>query len=357
MALQVDSIAPNSLPTGGRRLVVVRGAGFRLPPAPSTRGITPVRPPSVRAYVGGWEAPDVRVLSPTLLHLIVPAANPGLQDLLLENVDADGNVVDSLNIPDAFTYARPNLNRVNDDAHPERTTEYVLQRITRELLRMLKREVIENVQQTVASEFDDTPDGSNIAMLATVPGLVLAGPQLARNRMDSENSPRRVVKPDGTVVEQRQARTTDLQFTLIGVDDSSQRLLALMQEVELFFERNHYVRLSRLPGQKTDLLEYELDFQPDGDARWTPVSGNSNIRAFSGSFFIRGVDLDEDNMDARIVPPTREVSPAGSIVKPSPVVLLGTPGVALPPPAPSGPTPEVGAGGSIEQIPPTGVDE
>ena len=351
MPLSIASILPNTSSTGGRRLVTIRGTGFRLAPPPPAVGVTPAPPVTVRVYFGTREAKDVRVLSETRLDVITPSLDPGVYPVHVVNVDPYGAPDENVTLAGAFTFAMPKLERLPRD-------ESILQRISRTMLQELKRQVLGNVEMTVSTDYDDTPDGANVAMLTTVPGLVLSGPSLSENRMSSLNARRRVTGPNGEVRELRTGRTVDVTFTIIGVDDNSQRVLGLMQETSQFFDRNRTISMLRNPRDPhSDYVEYEVEIAGDGDMKWTGGPGNSNIRSFSGSFVVRGVDLDEDDMQAGVVPMVREVVPNGSVQPASPVVLLGQPGVVLPGPLPSVPVAVVGTDGPIVQIPPEEENE
>jgi hypothetical protein len=165
----------------------------------------------------------------------------------------------------------------------------------RTLLRDLKRQVHPNVSLTVQTDFDaETGDELHLTELASLPGLVLVGPELRENRFYSLNRPPEVPVGDGTAVRRRVPYTVDLGFTIVGVADHTTELLNLMAATGLYFHRNKYLEMDRDPANPgAGRVRYEMDFTPDGDLRVTSQPNESNVRSFSGSFVIRGFDLED----------------------------------------------------------------
>jgi hypothetical protein len=86
----------------------------------------------------------------------------------------------------------------------------------------------------------------------------------------------------------------DLGFTLVGVADHTTELLNLMAATGLYFHRHKYLEMERDPmNPGAGRVRYEMDVTPDGDLRVTSQPNESNIRSFSGSFVVRGFDLED----------------------------------------------------------------
>jgi hypothetical protein len=347
----ITSVTPSTGPTRGRRLVKVVGTGYRLPPAPPSSGRPVPLNPSVQVLFGTEPALEVHVLSPTLLHVVSPVNDPGACDLVVSNLNQDGTLVagETAIAPAAYTFARPNLNKTG-------ANESILTRVVRTFMRELKRQLIENVELTVHTDYDDTPDGADVAMLAKLPGMVIVGPRMRENRFYSTNESREVVI-DGKVYEQRAPHTNDVLFTCIGVHDTMQVEINFQNETILFFHGNKVLRVladATVPGTYVD---YEMEIEDQFSSQAT--ANNSNVRAFSGTVVIRGVDLDDDDMVTREIFDTSDVLPSGAVgptgggPTPRPYALTGQPGITLPPPFPANPPATVGNTGPIEQIPPT----
>lgn len=355
------SCTPNVGRTGGAQLLRVRGTGFRLPPAPGPLGSAQAALPTVEVLFGTRRAREVRVLSSELLHVVTPIGDAGLTSITIRNVDDAGAPIagESITVQNVFAFKRPELAR-------KPSQETTLQRVVGAIIFELRRQIVENTVLTTHTDYDDTPDGANVAALSKLPGLVLSGPRLEEDRELSSNQARVVTLPDGRVARLRPARTVDMEFTLIGVDELQQPMLALMSECEAFFMRNTELVLP-VDVTKPDgpTVGYEIDmvrgshFAPVGNA-----ATNSNIRAFSGTFRVLAVDLDDDDMveaeQFPITDTTRLGVAASAAVAdlPSPAVLLrsdgtGPAGVVLSPPLVQGPSnPAVGMPDGIQQIPP-----
>ncbi len=311
----VTSITPAGARTGGRRLVRIVGSNFQLPPEPPLYGVTPQANPSVEVLFGTVPAREVQVLSPEILQVLTPVHDPGVVSITVRNITQDGDVIDTetAELEDAFTFTRPELKR-------SAAEECTLQRVVRYLILDLRRQIIDNVELTVHTDYADAPDGANVAMLATIPGLVLVGPRLKEDRFLSTNATRKTENANGSMQLLRPPRTVDLEFTLIGVDDHAQNTLALMSEVVAYFQRNTMFAIPMSEADPTgEQSDYELEI--DDMFAWTGAPGNSNIRAFSGTFVIRGVDIDDEDMAFGQSFVITDVVPAGT-------PLLNIPGPA-----------------------------
>lgn len=297
-------------PTGGRRILKIVGTNFQLPPGPSAYGITPVANPSVEVLFGTVPAREVRVLTASLLHVITPIHDPGTVALTVRNIDQTGAVVagETATLAAAYTFARPTIG----SATPGEQSN--LSRLVRALIEELRRQLLANVVLTTHTDYDDTPDGANVAALADIPGLVLSGPTLRLNRFYSTNEPREADDTHGDTYAQRPPRTVDLAFTLIGVDELMARELDLISECTAFFLRNPLIRMPRDPASPTEYVEYEMEIDDGGDFKSIGTPNNSNVRAFSGGFLIRGLDIEDVDMRAALAAPVADVLPPGADV-------------------------------------------
>lgn len=330
----ITSISPAIGPTGGKRVVRIEGTNFRLSPAPPASGRPGAVKPSVRVFFGTEEAREVAVLTTGKLNVLTPPAmyephaGPGAVDVTVKNVDQLGALIgaETATAVGGYTYARPNLNSHEGN-------ESLLARMVRTLILKLRREILDNVELTVHTDYDDTPDGADIAMLSAMPGLVIVGPRLKENRFYSQNSARKRAS-GGRTFQQRPPMTVDLVFTLIGVDDGSSRLLNLQRETVSFFQRNKTIRMLRDVAVAGVYEEWEMDVEDASS--WAGATNNSSIHVFNGTFLIRGFDIDDEDMGVSEIFRTTADG----------VILTGDPGVVPAAPIPADPK------GPIEQIPP-----
>ncbi len=297
----IGSVSPTSGRTGGRYALAVLGTNFRLQDAPAASGPVPRPAASVRAWFiaadgTATEAERVDVLSATRLYVLAPSHDPGIVGLRVSNVDADGVTVagETVLAASAFTFKRPML------SGEARTAERILARIVRTFRRLLVREIHDEVSVTVHTDFDAQPeDGTHTIEVAKLPSLLMVGPGMEGNRFYSSNVKRSVDMQDGGWAELRPSRTVDLTFTLLGLSEFTQELLNFSQEVTAFFERNPYLYVLRDPADPSaGRVRYELACTSVPSTASQP--NESNVRQFSATCVIRGVDLDDENMVVRV---------------------------------------------------------
>jgi hypothetical protein len=287
----ITSIQPAHGPSSGQTLLTITGAGMRLPPQPpANRPTTGGLPQTVEIRIGALPATRMLVREDaggTIATCLTPPGTPGPADILLQNLDGAGQPIagEAVLLPGAFTYERPAL-----------TTESSLTRLVRTLLRALKAQVIENVNLTVHTDFDASPeDGLHLAAVARLPALVLAGPELRQNRAYSMNQqPVRALRDAEGFAVHRVPYTVDVGFTLIGITDRTAELLNLMSLCTLFLHKNKHLAVPRDPNDPdAGHVAYEMDFAPGGQFQVRSQPSESNVRHFAGELVICGFDIDE----------------------------------------------------------------
>ena len=258
--LTLVSLSPDHGLTSGLTLVEIRGSGF------------PVDGP-VEVLFGGVPATHLSIPSTDRLLCVTPRHDAGPADV---EVHAGG---EEAVLPAAFTYAPPDL-----------AIETDLARLVRTLLRELKRQVHENVSLTTSTDFAEP--GIERAELSRLPGLVLIGPAVLEDRFYSRNDlPEQEVAP-GVFRERREPYTVDLEFTLVGVTDKTADLFNLLAATTLFSHKNLRLDVARDGSDPSKgLASYELALL-DG-LKIASVPNPSNVRHFTGTFVLRGFDLDE----------------------------------------------------------------
>lgn len=252
------SVTPSSGPTGGGALVRIVGTGFGEKPEIRFGGV-----PAILASAHEEAGTSIAFVR-------TPPREAGLVSVEL------GSAV----LPEAYRYARETIAR-----------EATLTRLVRKLLRELKKQVLANVSMTVSVDYDDTEiEGMSVISMATLPSVVLSGPNLRENRLYSTNVLREQVV-GGEVVRHRPPLTVDLLFTITAASEKTAELLNLMAAVATFVNRNRWLELLRDPGDATQgVVRWEM--VADGELR-TQLEGKSDVRAFSWGLVVRGFDVDE----------------------------------------------------------------
>ena len=297
----IESISPNEGLAEGQTLVEITGTGFALPPAPPLAGPTDGNlPETVEVIFGDRRARRIHVRDDparppdgTVLVCLSPpfGGDPkdispvALVDVKIRNLDPEtGEPVpgEEVMLAAGYGYRRPSIVEESD-----------LARMVRIVLRDLKRQVMENVSLTVSTEYDeDASDGLNIAMVSKLPALVLVGPEIAESRPYSTNVPAEEAAGIGVFQRRLPPKTVDLEFTLVGVSDHTMQLLNLMNACSRFFTRNQRVEMLRDPVDPSKgFVRWDMDLVESFKVTSRP--SESNVRSFSGTFAIRGFDVDE----------------------------------------------------------------
>ena len=273
MALTLTSVSPVKGRTAGRRLVVLTGVDFD---EPTEIILTPMK-----VKFGALQATNVKVISSTSATCFTPENEPGKVDVEVENLIVPAT--DTLT--DGYEYERLDL-----------TKETGLVFIYRALIDKLARQLPVEVAPFTHTDFDkDTGDAFDTAELATLPGIVLAGPRLPENRFQTSNEPR-FIDIGGGVVEIRRGHTVvDMEIDFTLVDNQPVRAFILGTAMVRFFHENKFLEVNIVDGSpELGQVSYEMEALIDGNPKFQPTPSNSNIITARGGLLIRGVPLEDD---------------------------------------------------------------
>lgn len=287
------SISPAIGHTGGKYLAMIEGGDFELHPGPPASGKTDgVLLPSMEIEVNGRLAEDVKVFTTSKLTCIVPGfkgdpssiGTGAVVDLVLRNL---GPPIEEITEVDAFIYRRTSLAR-GDDAG-------ALNRIVRELLQEMRRQIIDNISINTNVDYDDSVgDSLSIVALGKAPGIALFGPMLRENRFY-----RTTEKPQiATATEYEKHRTPatdDLMFNavLVASDDPAE-MMNLIQAFRLFFRNNPAMEIDAHPTD-TSYGTRELELWLTNGPRTQGEANRDNLLLARAAFEFRGIPLDEDD--------------------------------------------------------------
>lgn len=273
MALTISTITPTSGLTSGQKLVIITGVDFDLATT------TVLIPMGVK--FGGVAATNVQVQTTGRLTCITPEKDPGAVDVEVENLI--NPATDTL--VGGYTYARPDLKQESGVVFA-----------TRSLIRKLKRQIITEVVLSTHTDYDaDTGDGLNLTELGRVPAIVLSGPRMPTNRFYSSNEPQLVDIGGGLQEIRREQRVVDLEFDFQLVDKTTYRLHNLMHQMTLFFHKNKFLEVDRVPGTPSQgQVQHEMEMLPGGEPDHAAVGSNSNIQAARGGLVIRGFVVEDE---------------------------------------------------------------
>lgn len=302
----VSSIFPALVRTAGRTLVEVVGTGFAVhPPAPEDAPLpVPAPNPSIRIEVDGVEADGAEVATAdgTRLFFLSPPHAQGKVVVVLQNLDVNGLDVagEAVSVVDGLEYRRPAITS---------ESRSILVRVTDELIRLFRRDVMDNVRTPPSVDFDRlAEDPENYIDSSELPLLCLFGPDARRDwtrRLPSRVTTR-TAGPSATYATRRATRAYDLVYRLIGVTSKKVQLDNLKAVVLDFFQTHGYLDLVRDPVNPGDgETRFEMDLE--GGIAQTPTVGTGlgDVRAFNCAFAVLTVDLgglpgfDDDTVQRR----------------------------------------------------------
>lgn len=214
------------------------------------------------------------------------AISVGAYDVVVENVDDSGVLIpgETATLVRAFTFRRPDF-----------AQESELSRVVRAMIRMLKRQVLENVALTTHTDYDPTTgDMLNLVPVQRLPAIVLAN-------LETPDDPTYRAEHDtdfeadaGRFIERRPPAVVQVKYDLVGVSNDALEILNMVQAVRVFFRKNPYLYVDRNAADPSaGSVRYPLEWSMGGPAAVTHSSDNSNVESFSGEVRIRGVLLED----------------------------------------------------------------
>lgn len=280
VAPTVTAITPVSGLSSGQTLVTIDGTAFDI------------TSPFMTVEFAGKPATQVRVLTTGRLTCKAPNGGPGLVDVKVINA----TTAESVTVPGAYTYNRPDL-----------TARYHLTNTVNTLISEFKKQIIESVALTTHTDYDSiTADGLNIIELSKLPVLLLIGPNIPVNPIYRINE-RPVVKSGSKFSKFNEPWTTDLEFTIAGIDDHPERVLNLLYVTQNFFQKNEFLFVDKNPTlPSAGQVAYELFADAEGFSHNTSPNIH-NIHSFEGSFAVRGFNFEDGEVAEEAFEITSEI--------------------------------------------------
>lgn len=253
--------------------------------------------PTVSVEFGPFPGADVAVVSserlfvrPPRSPLAVRAPNygEGSVDVTVRNLLQTGSAIfgENATLPSAFRYRRARL-----------TDEAAFSRLSRRIVQEMRLQVIKNVSISSHSDFDlQTSDMLNVVDVATLPALVLFGPNIVPN-MSSYAVHGRLYYPEPGFGHEENIYdapdTDDLTYGFVGVSASKQEVLNLQNATRMFFRHNKFLSMQKNPNDKAYGFDYfDMFLEASGLTYSVPPDQKSNLKVFGGSFTIRGFNFE-----------------------------------------------------------------
>lgn len=293
-SLEMELPVPNPVvlvpavgPSFGGTLIEILGSGFLLPTPPAASGPTTPNPyDSVVVYFGGVRAERVDVVSPTVLSVRTPLVPPGTVDVLVQNVD------DQTGVP------IPGQSRVLVGGWTSRLVSLTelgqsdVERVVERLVLMMRAGIMDEVVTTPHVDYSEDGTVHTIA-LASLPSIVLVGPDMPEDREYTDLDVRRERDGDDEVIKPP-AMTVDLIFLmLVGAKTLAQKI-RMFALIHRFFERTKWVDIDRDP---TDLtlgkvsFELELITRPGVNDKTKP--NVASVGMATATVIVKGVPIEE----------------------------------------------------------------
>ena len=179
---------------------------------------------------------------------------------------------------------------------PDLSQESHLATVVGQMILELRRQVLENVAWTTDTDYDDdTGDQVNLAYLAELPALVLAGVAAPENREHAIHEPEDFPNATGDgFYTTRPPVVVDVEGTLVGVSDNDLEMLNLLQAVRMFFRKNPFLFVPRQYGNPArGEVKYELEASMGSQVQISPQGDNSNVQFFAVDWRVIGVRLED----------------------------------------------------------------
>ena len=285
----ISTCTPATGNGGGGTLVEITGTNFRVYTAP-TSGQAGTLTSRVQVKFNGVAAEQVHVHSATHLSVVTPAYTGDADaeaftavSVVVTNLDDSGVAIsgETATKASAYTYRREPIrpsDSIPDLGHP-------LQRVTRQLMQMLKRQVLRNAGPVTHADY--SRDGIQIEE-ASNPSLVLEGPDVAPAAYQERVPLYDEAQGDGSALLHCQMEVHTFAYQLVGDSDSHRENAALASAVLQFFKRNPYlVMTADVPADST----LRMPLQQVGPVDISGGSAESNIRQFRTTFEVRRVPV------------------------------------------------------------------
>jgi hypothetical protein len=287
------SLSPNSGPVRGGDKIVLTGTNFRTAPLNAPTGYTSsAEQQTIAVKFDGVLAPYAAAASATVAHVVVPQwlgsyklAFPVAVDVRLANLNDAGAEIATENVTkvDAYSYTRPSF-----------STECYFQRVIREMVKMMRRNLSTNVHLTIDKNYTDDPTDHE-RLRAVAPVYHVVGPRVVESFIDTQ---RKLEVQDTTYpafIEKKPPIWSDLEWDVNIYAENPTALFSMCQAFMRLFRSGIKVRVPNEAALPAGLYK---DYQCYMDSGGIPqpdlapdVLGLLNAQ---GSFSVRGVQIDDE---------------------------------------------------------------
>lgn len=160
-----------------------------------------------------------------------------------------------------------------------------------QLMVELRRQVMKNVNFASHSDFDlDTGDMLNTAMLAELPGIVLADLQMPDTVLPVGRIPTVIDGTNGVTMTKEAEDIVDILVSAVVVTDDPIELVNLVGIMRRFARKNAELLVAVDPSDPSKgRFEYPLEWEQGTAINVTAQRGGDNLHSFTGQLSVRGV--------------------------------------------------------------------
>ncbi len=262
MSIVLNLVRPSKGWSAGGTLVQLDGNNFRMPTRQQPiMGVTPPPLPSVRILFDGIPATNVQVISSAIIRCTTPPHPPdrerngaqitsGTVNVIVQNIDDDGNVLEEATLEDAYSFERPVLGGAD--------VRGAWARVCDAFIEHWKNILLENVAFNPSVDYDqDTGDMTGFVEFATLPGIAITRVSFPDSDTEPEGGPVLQEAGDDVLLEKRPPMASDWMFTMIVVGNNMTELLNLCECVKTCFRD---ASKFRLPVDENDPSLGEAEF-------------------------------------------------------------------------------------------------
>lgn len=287
MVPSLYTVTPAEGLASGRAVATLTGWGFNMPPDPPSGYVGDDVTPSVAVLVNGRDADAVAVLSSTEIQFLIPeylgppASMETAVDVVVRNLDSNGDPIptEEATLAEAFTYK-----------HPDLTASSNIQWITRWVLRMLRRNIVDNVSISASPDFSSAP-ATQVTFVSGLPAVSVSGPTVRENKVLRDNETR--VEDDSPSGKTRKNApyTADVLYDIMVIGRNKIESQNLKEAAIRYFRRRPIFVFEAGPSDST-----EIECQLFVEGAWTPADNEQDqTYSYSNTIRLQGIWIDDSS--------------------------------------------------------------
>jgi hypothetical protein len=287
MVPSIYSITPTEGLASGRAVATLTGWGYKIPPDPPSGYLGDDVTPTVAVLVDGRGADAVAVLSDTEIQFIIPEylGAPGTMstavDVVVKNLDDNGDPIptEEATLAGGFTYK-----------HPDLTAPANIEWITRCVLRMLRRNIVDNVSVGASPDFSAAA-ATQVTYVSGLPAVSVTGPTVRENKELRDNETRVDDDSPSGLTRKNAPYTADVLYDIMVIGRNKIESQNLKEAAIRYFRRRPIFVFQAGPSDPT-----EIECQLWVEGPWTPTDNEQDqTYSYSNTIRLQGIWIDDSS--------------------------------------------------------------